>query len=145
MRWHQRLLGGESDHPSRKSRPEILDQRPLDLEAGVLEHAGKLGTESLRLPRGLPSRSLTEQVHAPTRSELLANDVEGRSGLVECRHVNREDLVIDLVPEIGLLDAGRDEPRLVRVALVAPQRQLDHLRRAVDGRDPPAIEPLADQ
>jgi hypothetical protein len=47
---------------------------------------------------------------------------------VERRDVDSEDLVVDLVPEVRLLEAGRDEPGLVRPVSVSPRRHLDHLR-----------------
>ena len=109
------------------------------------KHPAELRAEADRLLGRLPSWSLAEEVEAPAGSEPSPNCVQRLSRLLERGDVNREDPVVDLVLEIGLLDAGGDETRLVRMGAVSPLSHLDHLRRAVYRRDPAAIELLTDQ
>jgi hypothetical protein len=64
---------------------------------------------------------------------------------VERGHVDREDLVVGLVAQVRLFEAGLDEAHLAGVGAVSLPRRLDHLRGAVDRRDTPGAEPLADE
>ena len=59
--------------------------------------------------------------------------------------MDREHLVVGLVAEVRLFEAGLDEAQLVRVGAVSLPRRRDDLRGAVERRDAPAAEPLADE
>jgi hypothetical protein len=98
--------------PSPSPTGRSIVQAGGDLEASLLERPTELCAEPLRLLGCLPSGRL-EQVQAPAGGEPSPDDVQRLSRLVECRDVDRKGLVVDLVPEIGLLEAGRDEPCLI--------------------------------
>ena len=89
--------------------------------------------------------------HEPAaRDEPRTNHVElGGGAPLQGGDVDREGLVVDLVPEVRADQLADDEAGRARdVPGVAPGRHGDHLPRAVDGRDAAAavsVEPLAHQ
>jgi hypothetical protein len=91
---------------ARESAPEARDQILLDLEAGLPQRPSELRPERIRVRGRLPSRRLAEQVEAPAEGEAATNGVQRRAWLMQRGDVDSEDLVVDLVVELGALDVA---------------------------------------
>jgi hypothetical protein len=86
--------------------------------------------------------------HRSARREPGLDEAAGELGLaLEEADADGKDLVEAAVAEIEVLEPCDEElgPARLDVRRVAARRGSDHLRRAVDGSQPPAVEPLADE
>lgn len=141
----RRDSGHSGDDGRSEAAGELLREDVGYREAPALQRLPELFAESLCIGESLPPRGSAEEVERPAGRQAVTHDLERLAWLMERRDVDGEGLVVRLVTEVGVLDAGRDEACPMATGAVSVLGRRDHLRRAINCRDAPAVEALTDE
>lgn len=119
--------------------------RPID---GGYPYLDRAGSHPRALPAGKCSGRVEDGQNRPIRREPALRTGIGQVRIaVEEANADGQYLVETAVAQFELLEVGEKELRLAGGDMggIASRRGFDHLARAVDGRQPAALEALADE